>query len=64
MDYKRNFKFLDLQPYPLNLNLIRNMDNSVFFSGSKTVQCSFPLISPLLLISKKCASYFRRAPAN
>jgi len=39
MDYKRNFKFLDLQPYPLNLNLIKNMDNNVFFSDSKTVQC-------------------------
>ena len=44
----------NLQHYPWNLNLIKNVENIVVFLTKK---CLFLRISPLLLISKKCTSH-------
>ena len=47
--------------YPWNHNLSKKVENNVFFSDSKYL---FLRISLVLLISKKCASYSCREPAN
>ena len=50
----------DLQRYPLNLNLIKNVEETVIFLTRKMfVSVSFSL----LLKNKECASHFGRQPA-
>ena len=44
-----------------NLNLIKNVEDNVVFLTQKSL---ILLISPLLLISTKCAGYFCREAAN
>ena len=52
----------DLQKYPLNHNLIKNVEEIVIFFNPKSVY--FCEVSPLLLINKKCANLFRRETVN
>jgi len=55
-DAKTRFTMVLLNPW--NFNLIKNMENTVVLFTQKV------FISPSLLISKKCASNFRRETAN
>ena len=53
----------DLQLYPGNFNLIKNMEEIFVF----LTQCLFlwvSLCSIVVLINKECASHFRREPTN
>ena len=49
----------DLQGYPWNLTLMWKIPSCFLLDKS-----SFRRVSPLFLISKICASHFRREPAN
>ena len=55
LNLKRNIN--DSQECPWILNLIKNEEDSVVFWLEK---CLILIISPFLLLSKKCANYFRR----
>ena len=59
--FKPSVQMQDLQCYPWNFKLIKNVKDIIVFLTKKVlISVNFSFLS---LISKKCASHFRREPA-